>query len=88
MTKLRGYIPTMTMMAVMLLGTTFATASVNRTETRTPQPCVETTKEKVNWGVIIAGLMGRVNWGVIIAGMTSDKTTVNCGVIIAGKEGG
>ena len=88
MRKLRGYIPTMTMIAVMLFGTTFANASIMKIEPRSPQTCTETSPRKIDWGVIIAGLMGRVDWGVIIAGATGEKSTTNCGVIIAGKDGG
>jgi hypothetical protein len=83
------------MMAALALGTSSVNAGIiiagfGETKTSTPtrtEPCTQ-NDTKVNWGIIIAGV------GIIIAGFTGiiiagahDEPTVNCGIIIAGKEG-
>ena len=56
----------------------------------TDQPCTDNTAKlgKIDYGVIIGGLVGVIiggftNTGVIIGGI-KDTSTINCGVIIGG----
>ncbi|MBX3243890.1 MAG: hypothetical protein KF685_05490 [Acidobacteria bacterium] len=80
MKNFRGFIPTMTLVAIMLLGTTFAQAGLIvsdraglivsdfNTPTTNQNPCGDTRNEKVktriNTGIIIGGNLA----GIIIGG--------------------
>lgn len=86
MKNLRGFIPTMTLVAIMLLGSTFAHAGLlvsDRsgllvsdfgTPTRTEEnPCVETKQ--------VRGETSKLDWGIIIGGNLT-------GIIIGGNFAG
>jgi len=89
MKNLKNTVAAFTLMAVIAFGTTFANAGIivagfNEKEAT---PCTETTKtEKMDWGIIVAGLRGIIVagfTGIIVAGAT-DTPTVDCGIIVAG----
>jgi hypothetical protein len=90
MKTLKGWITTGCLVAMLTLSTMNANAGVI-IGGAVDQPCtVNADKQvKVDYGVIIGGLVGVIiggfaNTGVIIGGLSVDTTTTNCGVIIGG----
>lgn len=89
MKNLKNTVAAITLLAVIAFGTTFANAGIivagfnEKEET----PCTETTRtEKMDWGIIVAGLRGIIVagfTGIIVAGAT-DTPPVECGIIVAG----
>ena len=89
MKNLKNTVAAITLLAVIAFGTTFANAGIivagfnEKEET----PCTETTRtEKMDWGIIVAGLRGIIVagfTGIIVAGAT-DTPPVDCGIIVAG----
>jgi hypothetical protein len=91
MKTIKNTVAAATLMAVMVFGTTFANAGIiiagfnEKTKTTRTEPCTG-KGEKVDWGIIIAGLNGIIIaglTGIIIAGAVEEPPT-NCGIIIAG----
>lgn len=92
MRKLKSIAATATMMAVIVLSTTFANAGIivagfdrDTTKTTSEQPCTEPT-EKPDWGIIVAGFTGIIVagfTGIIVAGAVETPST-ECGIIVAG----
>lgn len=90
MKTLKGWITMSCLVATLILSTINANAGVI-IGGATSEPCTDTTVkvEKIDYGVIIGGLVGVIiggftNTGVIIGGLTVDTPTTNCGVIIGG----
>jgi hypothetical protein len=85
MKTLKGWITTTCLVAILMLSTMTANAGIIIAG-RDNTPCVEpTVKEKVDYGIIIAGITGVIIagfTGVIIAGTMDEQ--VDCGIIIAG----
>ena len=94
MTNLKNTVAAITLTAVIAFGSTFAHAgifvAVFNEKTATERTCVETTTtkaEKMDWGIIVAGLRGIIVagfTGIIVAGATETTPTVDCGIIVAG----
>ena len=92
MRNLKNTVAAITMMAVIVFGSTFANAGIivagfgDETEkTTTEQPCTEPTG-KTDWGIIVAGATGIIVagfMGIIVAGAT-DAPNTECGIIVAG----
>lgn len=94
MRNLKNTIAAAAMFAILVFGTTFANAGIIVAGlTETNDPCVEKT-EKVDWGIIVAGVTGIIvagftgtgdvdRSGIIVAGFSKD-IPVNCGIIVAG----
>ena len=86
---LRGWIPTGAMIAVLLMGTTFANAGVIVGGLKSDDKPTCTKIEKVDSGVIVGGFMGVIVggfMGVIVGGFTgvivgglTDKSPEKCG---------
>ena len=91
MNTLKGWITTGCLVAMLTLSTMTANAGVI-IGGATSEPCSDTTTKvgKVDYGVIIGGLVGVIigggfaSTGVIIGGGLADTSTTNCGVIIGG----
>ena len=89
MRKYKGWITTTCLVSMLMVSTMTANAGViiAGATAPTPTPCTEkSTNEKVDYGVIIAGITGVIIagfTGVIIAGVTTEPTE-ECAVIIAG----
>ena len=93
MISLKNFVAAITMMTVLVFGTTFANAGIivagfskdAKTRTIATEPCTETS-EKPDWGIIVAGITGIIVagfTGIIVAGATETPTT-ECGIIVAG----
>lgn len=90
MKTLKGWITTSCLVATLMLSTMNANAGVI-IGGAIDEPCtVDAEKDvKVDYGVIIGGLVGVIiggfaNTGVIIGGLVDETPTTNCGVIIGG----
>jgi hypothetical protein len=90
MKTLKGWITTSCLVATLMLSTMNANAGVIIGGV-TSEPCTDTTSKvgKIDYGVIIGGLVGVIiggfaNTGVIIGGLVDETPTTNCGVIIGG----
>jgi len=89
MTTLKGWITTTCLVAMLMVSTMTANGGViiAGATAPAPAPCTEkSVKEKVDYGVIIAGITGVIIagfTGVIIAGVTTEPIE-ECVVIIAG----
>lgn len=102
MKNLKNTIGAAALLAVLAFSSTFAHAGIivagrdgdGFTTRTTEQICVEKI-EKVDWGIIVAGLTGIIvagltgsvdtdRSGIIVAGVKSDVEVVNCGIIVAG----
>lgn len=98
MNKVRNLITATAMMAILLVGTSFANGGIiiaGYTDKPTePEPCTEQRTTKYDSGIIVTDLTGIIIagfTGIIIAGYTgidvagaTKKEPVNCGIIIAG----
>ncbi|MEJ7847887.1 MAG: hypothetical protein WKF92_07370 [Pyrinomonadaceae bacterium] len=94
MKNLRNLFGWITLVAILTFSSTYANAGIiiAGAQDQKTDPC--TTTEKVDSGIIIAGLKDGIIiagfTGIIIAGITgiiiagSSETPVNCGIIIAG----
>lgn len=87
MTKLRGYIPTMTMMLFLAMASTTVNAGIiigGRAETKdTKSPCEETTTT----GVVVGALTKIATFattGIIIGGRATTECQDRNGIIIGG----
>jgi hypothetical protein len=100
MTVLKGWIPTGILAATLLFGSVTANAGIitagfsSGDGTSTTDPC--TTEQKLDSGIITAGLTGIITagfTGIITAGFTgiivtdlSSKEPVNCGIIVTDSK--
>ena len=91
MTNLKNTVAAITLTAVIAFGSTFAHAGIivaGFNEKAETTPCTETTKvEKMDWGIIVAGLRGIIVagfTGIIVAGAAETTPNVDCGIIVAG----
>ena len=86
MTKLRGYIPTMTMMLFLAFGSTIANAGIvitGRTaSTETTATCTETKTETVV--SYLTALATFVKTGIVITGRTEGECAERTGIVITG----
>jgi len=90
MTTLKGWITTFFLVATLMASTAHASGGVI-IGGLSDNPCTTTTtkQSKVDYGVIIGGLVGVIigglfGGGVIIGGAAELPPTTNCGVIIGG----
>lgn len=88
MNTLKGWITTTFLVATLVLSSTSAhggiiVAGLNDKA----DPCTELPgKDKVDYGIIVAGVTGIIIFGfsgIIVAGVTTEEP-VNCGIIVAG----
>ena len=91
MTNLKNTVAAITLTAVIAFGSTFAHAGIIvagfNEKTTTETTCVETKTEKMDWGIIVAGLRGIIVagfTGIIVAGAAETTPNVDCGIIVAG----
>jgi hypothetical protein len=88
MKNFRGYIPTTILAAALMFGATSVNAGIivqGIKEAPTSQ-CTETTKSKLDWGIIVQGLTGIIVQGltgIIVQGISEESPT-NCGIIVQG----
>ena len=88
MRKLKGWITTTCLAAMIAVSTLNANGGVIITGATSPEPtpCTKAEKGKVDYGVIIAGVTAVIIagfTGIIIAGVTSEPVE-ECAIIIAG----
>lgn len=99
MTNLKNLLATITLLAVIVLGTTSANAGLIMSDFVNPgsdDPCSEQGDVKLDMGSIIAGITGIVvagRTGIVVAGRDGivvagkDDTNTNCGIVVAGRDG-
>jgi hypothetical protein len=92
MKNIKNALTALTLIAVLVFGTTFANAGIIVAgAVDNGDPCTQTKKSselktKADFGIIVAGITGIIVagfTGIIVAGV-SDDTDVNCGIIVAG----
>jgi hypothetical protein len=99
MTNLKNLLATITLSAVIVLGTMTANAGIlvsDFANQGNDNPCTANDGVKLDMGIIVAGLTGIIiagRTGIIVAGRDGiiiagkDDTTSDCGIIIAGRDG-
>jgi hypothetical protein len=95
MTNLKNLLATITLLAVVVLGTTSANAGLimsDFTGQGNNNPCTANDGVKLDMGIIVAGITGFIvagRTGIIVAGrdgiIVAGKD--NCGIIVAGRDG-
>lgn len=89
MTNLKNLLATITLLAVIVLGTTSANAGLIMSDFagQGNDPCSESGDVKLDMGIIVAGITGIIvagRDGIIVAGKDD---TQDCGIIVAGRDG-
>jgi hypothetical protein len=85
MTNLKNLLATITLLAVIVLGTTSANAGLLMSDfsnSGNGDPCTENGDVKLDMGIIVAGITG-----IIVAGRTGIIVAGKDGIIVAGKDG-
>lgn len=104
MKNLKNTISAAALLAVLAFGSTFAHAGIivagreDGLVTRTTDQVCNEKSDKINWGIIVAGVTGIIvagftggadgdRSGIIVAGLTDSDTTDRGGIIVAGIKG-
>jgi hypothetical protein len=99
MTNLKNLLASITLLAVIVLGTMSANAGILVSDLNGPSngdPCTANDDIKLDMGIIVAGITGIIvagRTGIIVAGRDGivvagkGDANTNCGIIVAGRDG-
>lgn len=99
MTNLKNLLASITLAAVIILGTMSANAGIlvsDFVKSGNDNPCTANDDVKLDMGIIVAGITGIIvagRTGIIVAGRDGiivagkDGASSDCGIIVAGRDG-